>query len=100
MLTAARCWITLSVMGGFGNELPVNLRGRLAVPWIIVTGTVSYTEVSALINFTVFDLVKNLIFSADLKIENILISQTGNIKIIDFGLSNLYDPVAHLSTFC
>jgi serine/threonine protein kinase len=37
---------------------------------------------------------------ADLKIENILISQTGNIKIIDFGLSNLYDPVAHLSTFC
>jgi serine/threonine protein kinase KIN1/2 len=39
-------------------------------------------------------------YPADLKIENILISQTGNIKIIDFGLSNLYDPVAHLSTFC
>lgn len=39
-------------------------------------------------------------FDADLKIENILISQTGNIKIIDFGLSNLYDPIAHLSTFC
>jgi len=36
----------------------------------------------------------------DLKIENILISQTGNIKIIDFGLSNLYDPLSHLSTFC
>lgn len=36
----------------------------------------------------------------DLKIENILISQTGNIKIIDFGLSNLYDPLAHLATFC
>ena len=36
----------------------------------------------------------------DLKIENILISQTGNIKIIDFGLSNLYDPLYHLSTFC
>ncbi|KAI0274166.1 hypothetical protein BGY98DRAFT_1090659 [Russula aff. rugulosa BPL654] len=35
-----------------------------------------------------------------LKIENILISQTGNIKIIDFGLSNLYDPIGHLSTFC
>ncbi|KAE9394058.1 Pkinase-domain-containing protein [Gymnopus androsaceus JB14] len=31
---------------------------------------------------------------------NILISQTGNIKIIDFGLSNLYDPASHLSTFC
>lgn len=36
----------------------------------------------------------------DLKIENILISKTGNIKIIDFGLSNLYSPVSHLSTFC
>lgn len=36
----------------------------------------------------------------DLKIENILISQTGNIKIIDFGLSNLYDPLSHLGTFC
>ncbi|KAG6331469.1 hypothetical protein ID866_7622 [Astraeus odoratus] len=23
-----------------------------------------------------------------------------NIKIIDFGLSNLYDPIGHLSTFC
>ena len=37
---------------------------------------------------------------ADLKIENILISKTGNIKIIDFGLSNLYSPYDHLSTFC
>lgn len=38
--------------------------------------------------------------SPDLKIENILISKTGNIKIIDFGLSNLYSPTSHLSTFC
>ncbi|KAI0263593.1 hypothetical protein BC834DRAFT_827457 [Gloeopeniophorella convolvens] len=43
---------------------------------------------------------KNNVVHRDLKIENILISQTGNIKIIDFGLSNLYDPVAHLTTFC
>ncbi|CCL98872.1 uncharacterized protein FIBRA_00879 [Fibroporia radiculosa] len=43
---------------------------------------------------------KNSVVHRDLKIENILISQTGNIKIIDFGLSNLYDPVTHLSTFC
>ncbi|KAK3807314.1 MAG: kinase-like domain-containing protein [Benniella sp.] len=36
----------------------------------------------------------------DLKIENILISKSGNIKIIDFGLSNLYSSRSHLSTFC
>ncbi|WFD36795.1 non-specific serine/threonine protein kinase [Malassezia cuniculi] len=36
----------------------------------------------------------------DLKIENILISKSGNIKIIDFGLSNLYSPQSQLSTFC
>jgi serine/threonine protein kinase KIN1/2 len=35
-----------------------------------------------------------------LKIENILISQSGHIKIIDFGLSNLFSPQSHLSTFC
>ncbi|KAG8908278.1 serine/threonine-protein kinase KIN2 [Tulasnella sp. 403] len=43
---------------------------------------------------------KNNVVHRDLKIENILISQTGNIKIIDFGLSNLWNPQAHLSTFC
>ena len=39
-------------------------------------------------------------FYVDLKIENILISHSGNIKIIDFGLSNLYDPASRLGTFC
>ncbi|KAJ7074740.1 CAMK/CAMKL/Kin1 protein kinase [Mycena amicta] len=43
---------------------------------------------------------RNSVVHRDLKIENILISQSGNIKIIDFGLSNLYDPAAHLATFC
>ncbi|KAG9000149.1 serine/threonine-protein kinase KIN2 [Tulasnella sp. JGI-2019a] len=43
---------------------------------------------------------KNSVVHRDLKIENILISQTGNIKIIDFGLSNLWNPQSHLSTFC
>ncbi|KAK6904883.1 hypothetical protein I203_105702 [Kwoniella mangroviensis CBS 8507] len=43
---------------------------------------------------------RNSIVHRDLKIENILISKNGNIKIIDFGLSNLYAPNRHLSTFC
>ncbi|KAG8986011.1 serine/threonine-protein kinase KIN2, partial [Tulasnella sp. 427] len=43
---------------------------------------------------------KNNVVHRDLKIENILISQTGNIKIIDYGLSNLWNPTSHLSTFC
>lgn len=35
-----------------------------------------------------------------MKIENILVSQEGNIKIIDFGLSNLFSTKSNLSTFC
>lgn len=43
---------------------------------------------------------KNSIVHRDLKIENILISKEGNIKIIDFGLSNLFSPRNSLKTFC
>lgn len=43
---------------------------------------------------------RNSIVHRDLKIENILISKEGDIKIIDFGLSNLYSPHSQLSTFC
>jgi serine/threonine protein kinase len=43
---------------------------------------------------------RNSIVHRDLKIENILISKAGNCKIIDFGLSNLFSPYDHLSTFC
>jgi serine/threonine protein kinase len=44
--------------------------------------------------------MSSLSFVLDLKIENILISQSGHIKIIDFGLSNLFSPQSHLNTFC
>jgi serine/threonine protein kinase len=36
----------------------------------------------------------------DLKIENILITSTEQLKIIDFGLSNTYSPTQQLDTFC
>lgn len=39
-------------------------------------------------------------FFTDLKIENILVSRTGHVKIIDFGLSNLFSPWSQMSTFC
>lgn len=43
---------------------------------------------------------RNSIVHRDLKIENILISKTGDIKIIDFGLSNTFSPKGLLKTFC
>lgn len=36
----------------------------------------------------------------DIKIENILLSHTGDVKITHFKYSNVYDPNAHLLTLC
>ena len=89
-------------MEDYENESPGSLLVRLAALLNIVIVTISFIGVRNQHSFYSPLRHSDLPFPlyADLKIENILISQTGNIKIIDFGLSNLYNPAAHLSTFC
>jgi serine/threonine protein kinase len=71
---------------------------------IIVTEILLFTGVSIGVTFFVKLVIPLVLIRhsvcIDLKIENILISQSGHIKIIDFGLSNLFSPQSHLSTFC
>lgn len=78
-----------------------SLLDRLEALCNIVTPILSFIEVRLFSTRSVsFSDYTDILFALDLKIENILISKTGNIKIIDFGLSNLYSPASHLNTFC
>lgn len=43
---------------------------------------------------------RNNVVHRDLKIENIMIAKLGDIKLIDFGLSNMYDFHNVLKTYC
>ncbi|KAJ7043091.1 kinase-like domain-containing protein [Mycena alexandri] len=36
----------------------------------------------------------------NIKLENIILSPTGDARITDFGLSAVFDPQGHLSTYC
>ncbi|XP_015108820.1 uncharacterized protein LOC107035762 [Diachasma alloeum] len=52
------------------------------------------------ISIAVFYCHKHKICHRDLKLENILLDQSGNAKIADFGLSNVFDDHRLLNTFC
>ena len=77
--------------------------GGQLLDYIIQNGLLSERksiEFARTIGSVLLYLHKNNIVHRDLKIENIMIGDNGELKMIDFGLSNFYDPQSLLKTYC
>lgn len=79
------------------------IAGGQMLDYIITHGSVKETQARRFARSIASSLDychRNSIVHRDLKIENILIADGGDIKIIDFGLSNLFRRDDLLKTFC
>lgn len=77
--------------------------GGQLLDYIIQNGLLSERksrEFARTIGSVLLYLHKNNIVHRDLKIENIMIGNNGELKMIDFGLSNFYDSQSLLKTYC
>ncbi|KAG0661952.1 serine/threonine-protein kinase KIN2 [Maudiozyma exigua] len=77
--------------------------GGQLLDYIIQNGLLSERksrEFARTIGSVLLYLHKNNIVHRDLKIENIMIGDNGELKMIDFGLSNFYDSQSLLKTYC